>query len=391
MAPVAALSNMKTKVLLLSSYDTGSHQRWRHGLTRHFTEFRWTELVLPPRYFRWRIRGNPVSWSLENHQQLSRCYDLIIATSMVDIATIRGLYPELSRCPLLLYFHENQLSYPLSEHQHNSIDPAMVNIYGAMAADAVVFNSEFNRSSFFSGLSNLIKKLPDHVNQELVSAIKRKSRVICVPLEDELFTNTIQQFDKTSEQRQPLKARTRKHCQPNELHLLWNHRVEYDKGIDEFLELLRHLTKAGVGFKLILLGQRFRQLPASWRELCQSYRDQILINGYADSRRTYLEWVRQADIVISTATHEFQGLAVMEACVLGCLPLVPDRLSYPEFFAAEYLYKDIGAAVAWIIAQQRSKDAGKHSQLVPPCLSHISWTQQTSNYQKLFSKLLTEH
>ena len=41
-----------------------------------------------------------------------------------------------------------------------------------------------------------------------------------------------------------------------------------------------------------------------------------------------LSW---ADCIVSTAHHEFFGLAVVEAAA-GCLPLLPPRLAYPELF-----------------------------------------------------------
>ena len=42
-----------------------------------------------------------------------------------------------------------------------------------------------------------------------------------------------------------------------------------------------------------------------------------------------LSW---ADCIVSTAHHEFFGLAVVEAAAAGCLPLLPPRLAYPELF-----------------------------------------------------------
>jgi glycosyltransferase involved in cell wall biosynthesis len=62
--------------------------------------------------------------------------------------------------------------------------------------------------------------------------------------------------------------------------------------------------------------------------------------GYVKSKHEYIKWLKQGDIVISTANHEFFGMSVIEAVRAGCRPLLPDRLSYPELFPKEFLYTD---------------------------------------------------
>ena len=52
--------------------------------------------------------------------------------------------------------------------------------------------------------------------------------------------------------------------------------------------------------------------------------------GYEPDRMRYWERLARCDWVLSTATHEFFGLAVAEALLAGCLPWLPDRLSYTE-------------------------------------------------------------
>ena len=56
--------------------------------------------------------------------------------------------------------------------------------------------------------------------------------------------------------------------------------------------------------------------------------------GYVESKEEYLQWLEKADWVLSTATHEFFGIAVVEALFAGCLPWLPERLSYRELLPA---------------------------------------------------------
>ena len=74
------------KILLLSAYDAASHRHWSEMLMQHFKQDQWTVLQLPARYFSWRVRGNSLSWAFSERDVLSQGYDLVIATSMVDLS-----------------------------------------------------------------------------------------------------------------------------------------------------------------------------------------------------------------------------------------------------------------------------------------------------------------
>jgi glycosyltransferase involved in cell wall biosynthesis len=58
--------------------------------------------------------------------------------------------------------------------------------------------------------------------------------------------------------------------------------------------------------------------------------------GYAVDRAEYAHWLWQCDVVVSTARHEFFGLAVAEALACGCLPVLPEALAYPELIPAAW-------------------------------------------------------
>jgi glycosyltransferase involved in cell wall biosynthesis len=55
-------------------------------------------------------------------------------------------------------------------------------------------------------------------------------------------------------------------------------------------------------------------------------------------KNQYIKELSCCDLVVSTARHEFQGLAVLEAAACGAVPLVPDDLAYREIWPAECRY-----------------------------------------------------
>ncbi|WP_165855384.1 tRNA-queuosine alpha-mannosyltransferase domain-containing protein [Marinobacter sp. JSM 1782161] len=318
-------SSSRPRLLLLSGYDAGSHQSWREQLVASQPDFDWQSLILPPRYFRWRIRGNALSWLDE--PALSESWDAIVATSMVDLAGLRAFHPHLARTPVLLYMHENQFAYPDSGDQHSSVDHQMVTLYSALAADRIAFNSEWNRTSFLDGVAALLKRLPDRVPGGVVERIRVKSTVLPVPVPDRLFVERKTDMNRT---------------QP---HLLWNHRWEYDKGPDRLLALLAELDRRQLDFRISVVGEQFRRRPEAFEAIRQRFPDRIRAWGFLPDRAAYDALLREADVVISTALHDFQGLAMLEAMAAGCLPLAPDRLAYPEYVPAACLYPGDRASV----------------------------------------------
>ncbi len=51
-----------------------------------------------------------------------------------------------------------------------------------------------------------------------------------------------------------------------------------------------------------------------------------------ENKREYQALLQQSNVVLSTALHDFQGIAVLEGVAAGCIPVVPNRLAYPELF-----------------------------------------------------------
>ncbi|EPJ48340.1 MAG: glycosyltransferase family 4 domain-containing protein [Osedax symbiont Rs2] len=321
------------KILLLSAYDADSHRYWREHLVANFPEHQWTVLSLPGRYFSWRIRGNSLSWAFgEQSEKLKRQYDLVIATSMTDLSSLRGFIPSLASIPTLVYFHENQFDSPATERARKNVEPQILNIYTALAADKLAFNSQYNLDTFIEGARALLKKLPDQVPTNIATLLSAKSQVLPVPLSrDETGTTaTLPQIPWDKYQQQKIDSRP--------LLIAWAARWEYDKGPQRLLAIVQQLESTNIDYRLCIMGQKFRQVPLEFEQLQQHFGHRIDQFGYAQSAIEYRAWLRRADIFLSTAVHEFQGLAVLEAVAQNCVPILPKRLVYPELFSDEYLY-----------------------------------------------------
>jgi glycosyltransferase involved in cell wall biosynthesis len=320
---------MNYRILLLSAYDAMSHKMWRSRLVEMLPEHNWTQLALPPRHFNWRIRGNSLQWALNEKDLLNQDYDLLIATSMVDLASLRGFIPRIAQLPTLLYFHENQFVYPIGNTQRGSnVEPQLVPLYSALCADAIVFNSNYNQSTFLKGAKELLKRLPDQLSGELLQRIE-KSEVIPVPME-EFPEESAMPAPKTSKQI---------------LDVIWNHRWEYDKGPKLLLLLAQSILEQRLPIRLHVVGQQFRSSPTEFEKiaaLLEHHAAALAIDqgsfGFVENRESYIDLLSRCDVVLSTALHDFQGLAIQEACKLGCTPLVPDALVYPEYIDSEFLY-----------------------------------------------------
>ncbi|MFW5927105.1 MAG: tRNA-queuosine alpha-mannosyltransferase domain-containing protein [Wenzhouxiangella sp.] len=309
-----------TRILLLSAYRSDSHACWSDWLQRRIEGVEWIVRELPGRHFAWRIRGNPLSWLDDIPIEPP---GRVLATSMVDLATLKGIHPQLAGVPTTYYFHENQFAYPVSRRQVRTIEHAIVQIYGALAADELLFNSDYNRRTFLDGTAEFAAKMPDRAPRDLPERLAPKSRVLPVPVEPV----------------PPAETRDRRL-------IVWNHRWEYDKRPELFADAVCHLAEKGLDFRLALLGKRPRNTPPALARIRDRLADRIVADGRLP-RDEYRALLGRAGIVASTAAHEFQGLAMLEAVSAGAIPVVPDALCYPEQYPATFRYRadDVRALV----------------------------------------------
>ena len=314
-------SGKKLKVLVLEPYFGGSHKSFLMGLSTHLP-YEFNFMTLPARKWKWRMRLSAPYYADKLNQTKDR-FDRILCSTFVDVATFRGLAPEWVRqVPLLTYLHENQFAYPIQVEDKRDFHFALTNLTTALASDSIAFNSEYNFNTFLDGTKKLLKKSHDLKLTEAVKAVKLKSLIIPPGIDFSIIDSA----------KNPERS--------DHPVILWNHRWEHDKNPELFFETLFKLESKGVDFRLVILGESFKEHPVIFERAKKKLGKKILQFGYVKSTKEYATWLKQSDIVVSTANHEFFGISVIEAVRAGCRPLLPDRLSYPELFPKELLYKD---------------------------------------------------
>jgi glycosyltransferase involved in cell wall biosynthesis len=85
---------------------------------------------------------------------------------------------------------------------------------------------------------------------------------------------------------------------------------EHDKDPDTFISVLLELVEAGLQFRISMLGQSSADVPHSVTAARHTLGSRIVSWGRQDRREDYLRILSDADVVVSTAIHEFFGVAM---------------------------------------------------------------------------------
>jgi len=362
-------------IVLLEPYLTGSHLAWAEEYAAH-SRHRVRILGLEGRHWKWRMHGGAVTLARQFLAEGLRP-DLLLATDMLDLTTFLALTRKVTaQTPAALYFHENQLTYPWSP---GDADPALrrdahygfINYAGALAADAVLFNSDYHRRAFLGALPDFLGAFPDCREPGSVAAIAEKSRVLPLGLD-------LRALDGPAPPRvgSPL--------------LLWNHRWEYDKNPEDFFRALFRLDELGVDFTLAVLGESFRKSPPSFAEARRRLAPRIVHWGFVESFADYAAWLRRADILPVTSIHDFFGAGVVQAIYCDTWPLLPMRLAYPEHLPqarhGEFFYDDFEDLVARLAELCRGIE-GVRRMPTRSLVARYDWAALAPDYDALFAHL----
>ncbi|XP_039194176.1 glycosyltransferase-like domain-containing protein 1 isoform X4 [Crotalus tigris] len=303
-------------VLLIEAFYGGSHKQLMDLLQEEIGEC--VLFTLPAKKWHWRARTAAV-YFMQN-VPASADYRILFASSVLNLTELVALRPDLGKLKKILYFHENQLTYPVQKCQERDFQYGYNQILSCLVADLVVFNSIYNMESFLTSIGKFMKLIPDHRPRHLEKLIRPKCQVLYFPIKFPdvsrfILKNTL-----------PHTAEALDAKGIGATSLLFE--MPFQEQKREAANIINvHNLDQTPGHQKVESG-----FCCSWPEkqhLCQEEES---------------EHATPLDHSLGSLKHQQRPLHIVwphrwiEAVHCGCYPLCPNSLVYPEIFPAEYLY-----------------------------------------------------
>ncbi|EDV36540.2 uncharacterized protein Dana_GF13014, isoform C [Drosophila ananassae] len=322
------MEQIRPHILIIEPFYGGSHKQLISTLVDSLHPEEYEIYTLPAKKWHWRARSSALYFSQVIPQDHS--YRVLFTSSVLSLAELIGIRPDLATCRKVVYFHENQLIYPVREVKERDCQYGLNEILTCLAADLVLFNSHFNRSSFLDNVKPFLNIQPDFRVKNIREKIESKCEVLYFPINFKVFPDQRPVEDSTDTK--------------DALHLVWPHRWEHDKNPELLVEVLLELVNRNADFQVTICGESYQEVPEAFDSLKEKLGEKLINFGHL-TRDEYVRTLLSGDIVISTAIHEFYGVAMLEAAYCGCYPLAPNKLVYPEIYPKENLYNTTNALV----------------------------------------------
>jgi len=308
-------------------------------------------------------------------------FDLVFTSSMLNLAACRGLVAaKTAALPHVVYFHENQLTYPDRFRSERDYHFAFDNFQSLVAADAVWFNSAWHRDTFFSACKKFLARMPDFPLGDSFHSIADKTHI----RPPGLWLKTVLRSPSL-----------------NNPHIVWAARWEHDKNPSDFFAALRILRQQGLPFRLSVLGEAFRDVPEIFETARIEFQDRIEQWGGLPNHDEYLQFLKTTDVFVSTAVHEFFGIAAAESILSGNVPVLPNRLAYPELIGATaedcpLLYSGSPQSLSerlsrLIVDKSFALSAIQSAREVQGKLERLDWKTLALSYDEALEQTLAQH
>nr|XP_048724596.1 glycosyltransferase-like domain-containing protein 1 isoform X4 [Caretta caretta] len=326
------------RILLIEAFYGGSHKQLADLLQEEIEEC--VLYTLPAKKWHWRARTAALYFMQTVPANAN--YRILFASSVLNLTELIALRPDLGKLKKVLYFHENQLAYPVQKCQERDFQYGYNQILSCLVADIVVFNSAFNMESFLTSIGNFLKLIPDHRPKDLEKIIRPKCQVLYFPVRFpdvsrfmpehklahlEKITGVKGNGDTYLFRGLPFQQKYRATGS-----LMKNSSSSPESGLCEAQSGLCTTQQERLQFPLTSLEKlnKSKASESTNQEVpCQEDKQHVtfnpcnLLSGMDYQQRPlHIVW-----------PHRW-----IEAVYCGCYPLCPNALVYPEIFPAEYLY-----------------------------------------------------
>ncbi|XP_029415579.1 glycosyltransferase-like domain-containing protein 1 isoform X3 [Nannospalax galili] len=315
--------------LLIEAFYGGSHRQLVELLQEELEDC--VLYTLPAKKWHWRARTSALYFS--QSIPTSEHYRILFTSSVLNLTELAALRPDLGKLKKILYFHENQLVYPVKKYQERDFQYGYNQILSCLVADVIVFNSVFNMESFLTSIGKFMKLIPDHRPKNLESIIRPKCQVIYFPIK---FPDVSRFMPKHKI------AHLKKMLSGNgyggtSLSPMLPTQAE-GRDAENVLENLKSEYDVHSG------------LDTAQENLNNSSRQQSDLKNSSSSNNSSFHLGNEENITFDPCNllcgvddqqkplHIIWPHRWLEAVYCGCYPLCPKDLVYPEIFPAEYLY-----------------------------------------------------
>ena len=115
--------------------------------------------------------------------------DIVFCSDMLDLPCWLGMLtselrnqknlddPILS-CPIVMYFHENQWTYPKSPNAREDSHYGYTNLLSALTADQCWFNSAFHIDEFMVASESFVSRMPDTRHEHALNSLAKNTAVV---------------------------------------------------------------------------------------------------------------------------------------------------------------------------------------------------------------------
>ena len=154
---------------------------------------------------------------------------------------------------------------------------------------------------------------------------------------------------------------------------------------------MQKLSKKGAEFKLVVLGEEFSNEEPCFTRARDLLKKHILQFGHVKSFTEYANWLWRANILPVTSNQDFFGASIIEAVYCKNIPLLPNRLTYPELFNHEnnhqYFYKSSDDLL--VMLENIINDLNiLNYQNLDHIASQFDWGNIVNSYDTTFAKII---